>query len=233
MAAQLCVALDGSNRSWIVDMAARVGPASPWLKIGLEAFVAFGPPLVRDLADDGRQLFLDLKLHDIPTTVARAAANAARLGVALVNVHAGGGRAMMAAAAAAVRDAGGPVPTRVIAVTVLTSLDDEALRDIGHHQRASDLVRSWACLAQDCGLDGVVCSAREAATLRQACGPEFLLVTPGIRPADAEPGDQRRIVTPSEAAALGIDLAVVGRPITGAQDPAAVARRIAGQLAGR
>jgi orotidine-5'-phosphate decarboxylase len=230
MSAQLCVALDGSSRSWIVDMADQVGPAAGWLKIGLEAFVAFGPSLIDEVGGGNRRLFLDLKLHDIPNTVARAAANAARLGVSLVNVHAGGGRAMMEAAARSVHDAGGPVRTKIIAVTVLTSLDDAALRELGHPQGAHELVRSWACLAQDSGLDGVVCSAQEAPALREACGPDFLLVTPGIRPAGADAGDQKRVVTPARAANLGIDIAVVGRPVTGASDPAAAARTIAAEL---
>ncbi len=229
---RLCVALDGSDREWIVGMAERLAPAAGWLKVGLEAFTAHGPALVEAVAAAGARVFLDLKLHDIPNTVRRAAANCAALGVGMFNVHASGGRAMLEAAAAGAAEgtpAGRPRP-KVLAVTVLTSLDRAALEELGIGAEALELVLRWALLARDCGLDGVVASAREAAAIRDACGPGFLVVTPGIRPAWAAADDQRRIVTPADAVAAGADVLVVGRPVTRAGDPLAAARRILAEL---
>jgi len=230
MAAQLCVALDGSNRDWIVTTARHLESTVDWLKIGLEAFTAHGPDLVREVCTHRPSVFLDLKLHDIPTTVARAAANCARLGANLLNVHAGGGRAMMEAAVAGVRDVDPSGSTRVIAVTILTSLDSTALVELGSTHRSEELVLKWAELAQRCGLDGVVASAQEAAKIRRACGPDFLIVTPGIRPSWAAGDDQRRIVTPAEAVTAGSDILVVGRPITTADDPRAAAEDVLSEM---
>jgi len=229
---RLCAALDGSDRSWIVETARALGGAAGWLKVGLEAFTAFGPGLVGEVAATGARIFLDLKLHDIPNTVRGAAANCARSGAAMFNVHASGGRAMLEAAlegAVAGTPAGGDRP-RVIAVTVLTSLDRAALEELGVPADPEALVVRWARLAQASGLDGVVASAREAAAIREACGPGFLVVTPGIRPRWAATDDQKRIVTPAAAVAAGADILVVGRPITRADDPAAAARRILAEL---
>ncbi len=228
--AELCVALDGTDRGWILDMAARVAPEAGWLKVGLEAFVAHGPDLVRDVAALGGRVFLDLKLHDIPTTVARAAANAAAAGAGLITVHAAGGRAMLEAAVAAVSDARPARPPGLVAVTVMTSLDAGALAELGLPAAPRELAARWAALARECGLDGAVASAHEAAALRAACGAGFRIVTPGIRPADAAADDQRRVVTPAEAVAAGADLLVVGRPITRAADPAAAARAVAAEM---
>ena len=166
MAGQLCVALDGSDRDWIMKTARHLGPTVDWLKIGLEAFTAHGPDLVREISACQTSIFLDLKLHDIPTTVARAAANCADLGANLLNVHAGGGRAMMEAAAEAVRGVDPSGSTKVIAVTVLTSLDSASLEELGWVHRSEDLVLKWAESALESGLDGVVASAREAAGIR-------------------------------------------------------------------
>jgi len=229
---RLCTALDGSDRAWILKTAKALGGASGWLKVGLEAFTAFGPGLVGEVAATGARVFLDLKLHDIPNTVRGAAANCAASGAAMFNVHASGGRAMMEAALeGAERGApAGAVRPRVIAVTVLTSLDGAALEALGIAADPEALVVRWARLAQEAGLDGVVASAREAAAIRAACGEGFLVVTPGIRPRWAASDDQKRIVTPADAVAAGADILVVGRPITRAEDPAAAARRILGEL---
>ena len=225
---RLCVALDGTDSGWIVEMASRLGGEVGWLKVGLEAFTAHGPGLIADMVATGAEVFLDLKLHDIPATVERAAANCARTGAGLFNVHASGGADMMRAAVAGARAAadGGRTSPRIIAVTVLTSLDRAALEALGVSGEPAELVVRWAELARSCGLDGVVASAREAAAIRQACGPEFLIVTPGIRPAGAAVDDQRRVVTPARAIAAGADLLVVGRPITRAEDPSTAARQI-------
>jgi len=228
--AELCVALDGTDRGWILDLAARVAPEVEWLKVGLEAFVAHGPALVHDVSALGARVFLDLKLHDIPTTVARAAANAAAAGADLLTVHAAGGRAMLEAAAAAVSGARPERPPGLIAVTVMTSLDAGALEELGLPPVPRELAARWAVLARECGLDGAVASAHEAAALRAACGAGFRIVTPGIRPASAAVDDQRRVVTPAEAVAAGADLLVVGRPITRAADPAAAARQVAAEM---
>jgi orotidine-5'-phosphate decarboxylase len=198
-------------------------------KVGLEAFSAHGPALVGEVLAVGMPVFLDLKLHDIPNTVERAARNAARLGVAMLTVHASGGEAMLRAAVAGA--AGADRPPAVLAVTVLTSLDDGALASLGIPGGAADRVAAWAVLAQRCGCAGVVCSPHEAAVLRSALGPEFLLVTPGVRPAGESSGDQRRVATPREAIDAGAHLLVVGRPITGAADPVVAAEAILAEMA--
>ncbi len=225
----LCVALDGSDRGWIATTAAHLAGTVGWLKIGLEAFTAHGPEIVCDVATTGVRVFLDLKLHDIPTTVRRAMANCAASGADLVNVHASGGCDMMRAALEGARS--GERRPLVVAVTVLTSLDGQALSAIGLDAEPRDLVRRWAALARDAGLDGVIASAHEAPDIRRECGNDFLIVTPGIRPTWADDDDdQRRVVSPVEALAAGADLLVVGRPITGAPDPLAAANRILAEM---
>lgn len=203
------------------------------VKIGKEFFASHGPDGVRAVAR-GQPLFLDLKFHDIPNTVAGAVRAACRLEPLMLNVHAGGGRAMLEAAAEAAREAAEdhevPRPL-VIGVTVLTSLDEEDLAEVGQQGPVVEQVRRLAALAQACGLDGVVCSPREIEVLRADCGDDFRLVVPGIRPDWAAAGDQKRIMTPAEALSLGADYLVIGRPITAAADPAAAARRIADELA--
>ncbi len=226
----LCVALDGSDRGWIAATAARLAGTVGWLKIGLEAFTAHGPSVVREVAATGARVFLDLKLHDIPTTVRRAIANCAASGADLVNVHASGGREMLVAAVDGARS--GERRPLVVAVTVLTSLDRPALAGMGFDIEPLDLVRRWASLARDAGLDGVVASACEAPDIRRDCGDDFLIVTPGIRPTWAAVGDQRRVVSPRDALAAGSDLLVVGRPITSAPDPLAAAERVLAEMRG-
>lgn len=211
---RLCVALDFATREEILAAARRFGAKAGWLKIGLEAFTAEGPRIVSDVAETGARVFLDLKLHDIPTTVARAVTAAARTGAAMVNVHALGGREMLTAA----REAGAGA-VRLIAVTLLTSLDARSLADLPIAGHPEGIARRLSTLAKECGLDGVVCAPRDLSAVKRACGREFLAVVPGIRPAGSEVFDQKRIATPAAALALGADLLVVGRPITTASDP--------------
>jgi orotidine-5'-phosphate decarboxylase len=200
------------------------------LKVGLEFITACGPDGVRKIVEIGLPVFADVKFHDIPNTVAAASRELARLGAKIFNVHASGGEVMMREAAAAAHAIDPTVS--VIGVTVLTSLDDSILESVGQRGPAADQVVRLAQLAQHSGLDGVVCSAHEIAALRKACGKDFLLVVPGIRPAGADLADQRRVMTPGQAHAAGADILVIGRPITGAPDPAAAARAIAAELAG-
>jgi len=219
---RVLVALDYADPAAALALAGRLDPRECGVKVGKELFVSGGPGVVRTLAERGFNVFLDLKFHDIPNTVAQACAAAARLGVWMMNVHAAGGRAMLRTAREAV-DAAQPRAKRplLIAVTVLTSLDDEALRETGVDSGARTQALRLARLARECALDGVVCSAREAPSLRAECGPDFALVTPGIRPAGADAHDQARIVTPEEAIRNGATFLVVGRPITAASDPIA------------
>lgn len=213
---RLCLALDYPSRAAMLEAARRFGPRAGWLKIGLEAFVAEGPSLVREVAASAR-VFLDLKLHDIPNTVAGAVAAAARSGAGMLNVHASGGRAMLGAAREALPDGEGrPL---LVAVTLLTSLDAAALADLPMAGQPDGIARRLSVLAKQCGLDGVVCSATDLPAIRAACGPDFLTVVPGIRPEGSSAGDQKRVATPREALANGADVLVVGRPVTAAPDP--------------
>jgi orotidine-5'-phosphate decarboxylase len=195
-------------------------------KIGSQLFTAAGPPLVSELVGRGERVFLDLKFHDIPNTVAGAIASAGRLGVSLVDIHGLGGRAMIEAAARAREGSG----ARLLAITILTSHDAATLGEIGLGGTVADSVQRLARLARDCGADGVVCSPHEVALIREACGLGFLIVTPGIRPAGAALGDQARAATPATALAAGADYLVVGRPITEAADPTAAADAIVGEM---
>ncbi|MBX3666535.1 MAG: orotidine-5'-phosphate decarboxylase [Burkholderiales bacterium] len=226
---RVIVALDYAGAAEALAFAQRLDPARCRVKVGKELFTAAGPELVRQLAGRGFDVFLDLKYHDIPNTVAAACKAAAGLGAWMINVHAGGGRAMMQAAREAL--AGLARPPRLIAVTVLTSLGAEDLRETGHAEAPEVLVERLARLAAAGGMDGVVCSAQEAPRLRAACGPDFCLVTPGIRLPDAAQDDQKRIVTPQAAIAGGADYLVIGRPITRAADPLAVLDRINADIA--
>ncbi|HVO50519.1 MAG TPA: orotidine-5'-phosphate decarboxylase [Thermoanaerobaculia bacterium] len=232
--ARLAVALDLPDRAALLAMAGLVAPEAGVLKVGLEAFVAEGPSLVRELVATGADVFLDLKLHDIPNTVGRAAAAAVATGAAIVNCHASGGLDMLRAFGDGGREAaaktGRPAP-KLVAVTVLTSLDAGALLAIGLSGAPRDAAVRLASLAKEAGLDGVVCSPEEIAAIRAACGKDFLLVVPGVRPAGAAPGDQKRVATPAHAIRAGADLLVVGRPITGAADPAAAARAVTAEIA--
>jgi orotidine-5'-phosphate decarboxylase len=217
------VALDFDNPMRALALADRLDPRACGLKVGSEMFAVAGPEPVRWMVERGFNVFLDLKFHDIPNTVAQACAVASRLGVFMLNVHAAGGRAMLVAARDAVTNVCAPpqTPPLLIAVTVLTSLNDADLREIGHTDDASAQAVRLATLARNCRLDGVVCSAVEAPAMRRALGREFKLVTPGIRPAGASVDDQARIITPEAAIANGADYLVVGRPITQAADPVA------------
>jgi len=222
------VALDTTDIDYARQLAERVRGSVGGLKLGLEFFNAHGPEGVRSFEGCGLPIFLDLKLHDIPNTVAGAARAAASLGVSLLNVHAQGGSAMMRAALEAAKSIS--PSTKVIAVTILTSLSDADLLSIGMIPPIADQVVRLATLARQCGLDGVVCSAHEIARLRKELGPDILLVVPGIRPAGSALGDQRRVMGPTEALDAGADILVIGRPITAASDPALAARSIAQNL---
>lgn len=226
---RIVVALDYADPAEAVVMAGRLDPRQCRLKVGKELFTRGGPALVRQLVAGGFEVFLDLKFHDIPHTVAHAVKAAAELGVWMVNVHALGGRKMLQAARAALDD----VPRRplLIAVTVLTSLDEAELHEVGLAGAVEDNVSRLAALTQQCGLDGVVCSAREARSLRARFGPRFQLVTPGIRPGGADLNDQKRSMTPVEALRAGADYLVIGRPITQAADPRQALQTIVGDIA--
>ena len=219
------VALDFANEHDTLAFVRRLSPELCQLKIGKELFTATGRSLVEKLIQQGFKLFLDLKYHDIPNTVAQACKVAADMGVWLVDMHASGGRRMMEAAADAV--ANYHHRPQLIGVTVLTSMEQGDLRELGFTQTPEELVLAWAALAKDSGLDGVVCSAHEAQALRQSLGNEFLLVTPGIRlDVAGNNDDQRRIMTPQQALAAGSSYLVMGRPITQAADPIAVLQQI-------
>lgn len=221
---RLIVPLDVPSRPDADTFVERLAGVPSWCKIGLELFCAEGPAIVADYVARGRRVMLDLKLHDIPETVARATARVAALGAELLTIHAGGGRAMLEAA---VKAAGA---MRVLAVTVLTSLDDGDLVQIGAQGPVADLVVRRARLAIEAGCPGVVASPHEVAAVRSIAPPGFLIVTPGVRPAGAAAGDQKRVMTPRQARAAGADLVVVGRPLRDAADPAAAARAVVAEL---
>jgi len=222
------VALDTPDLGRAIALAQAVRPHVGGLKIGLEFYTACGPEGVRRIAALGMPLFADLKFHDIPNTVAAASRELAKLGAAMFNVHASGGERMMRDAADAARAVDPKV--KVLGVTVLTSIDDGVIDCVGQRGPAAEQVLRLARLTKHAGLDGVVCSAHEIEAIRNACGPEFLLIVPGIRPAGADLADQRRVMTPAEAHRAGADILVIGRPITGAADPTAAARAIAAEL---
>lgn len=227
---RVVVALDFADATSALALVARLEPATCRLKVGSELFTAAGPAFVQRVVARGFAVFLDLKYHDIPNTVANACRSAAALGVWMVNVHASGGRAMMAAARESLgREAQCPL---LVGVTVLTSLNAAALAEVGIDTDPTGAVLRLARLAQSCGLDGVVCSAHEAAALRRECGARFCLVTPGIRPASSGLDDQRRVMTPRAAIENGADYLVIGRPVTQAPDPRAALDEINRQIAG-
>jgi len=225
---RVIVALDVAALSEATDLARRLAPHVAAVKIGSQLFTAEGPRAVHAMRDLGLRVFLDLKFHDIPNTVAGAVASARNLGVWMLNVHCSGGSAMMAEAAKAA--AASPAADRplVLGVTVLTSLDDTSLQaTLGTTRTLREQVQHLARQAQTAGLDGVVASPQEITDIRQVCGVGFLIVTPGVRPAEAERGDQKRVLTPGEAIRAGADYVVVGRPILAAKDPVEAAQRIA------
>ncbi|OAT31785.1 orotidine 5'-phosphate decarboxylase [Buttiauxella brennerae ATCC 51605] len=214
----IVVALDYDNRDKALAFIDRIDPRDCRLKVGKEMFTLFGPQLVRDIQARGFDVFLDLKFHDIPNTTAHAVAAAAELGVWMVNVHASGGARMMTAAREALLPFGKDAPL-LIAVTVLTSMEASDLADLGITATPAEHAERLARLTKNCGLDGVVCSAQEAVRFKSELGQSFKLVTPGIRPVGSDAGDQRRIMTPQQAQAAGVDFMVIGRPITQSANP--------------
>ena len=225
----IVVALDYDNADAALAMADKLDPSLCRVKVGKELFTVAGPELVKELVARKFQVFLDLKFHDIPNTVAKAVKAAAELGVWMVNVHASGGLRMMEAAAEILRPYGEGRPL-LIGVTVLTSTAPEELAATGVTRGLEEQVLALAEQAKGCGLDGVVCSAREAQALRRHCGSDFALVTPGIRPAGAAADDQRRIVTPAQALEWGADYLVIGRPITAAANPLEALKQILNEI---
>jgi orotidine-5'-phosphate decarboxylase len=219
--------MDVDSLAKLEALADELGTVVNWFKVGNQLFTRCGPDSVRILKDRGHKVFLDLKFHDIPNTVARGVESGIAVGADMVNVHASGGPAMLRAAA----EAAAGSQMLVLAVTVLTSMDAAELAAVGCQDSAAIQVVRLAKLARDCGLAGVVCSAWEIADLRAACGPDFRLVVPGIRPGGADAGDQKRVMTPAEASEAGADMIVVGRPITAAGSPAGAADAILAELA--
>lgn len=223
---RLIVALDVPTTDRARQLVDALSGAVGMFKVGNQLFTAAGPDFVRELVARGERVFLDLKFHDIPNTVASAVATAGQLGVSLIDVHGLGGSAMMAAAAGALPAMG----CRLLAITILTSHDESSLGELGMDGALTDSVERLARLAKDAGVDGVVASPQEVAIIRAACGEGFLIVTPGIRPAGAAHGDQARLATPAAARRAGADYLVVGRPITQADDPRAAADAIVAEM---
>jgi len=218
------VALDVPSAREAAAAVARIGDAVSFYKVGLELFLADGPETLRMLRGEGKRVFLDLKLHDIPRTVERAVGSCLRHGADLLTIHAQGSTAMVQAAVRAVREAG--AATKILAVTLLTSLDGTDLEKLGVSRSVGDEVLALGRLAAAAGAHGLVCSPKEAAALRAALGPDAILVTPGVRPAGGDLGDQKRVATPAEAIRAGATHLVVGRPVLGAPDPRAAALAI-------
>ena len=227
--ARVIVALDFDNTDTANQLVSQLDPSACKLKVGKEMFTLFGPDFVKSLIARGFDVFLDLKFHDIPNTVAKACKAAAEMGVWMVNVHASGGKEMMMAAKNAIAESSHP-QTKLIAVTVLTSMDQGQLNDVVPAVTPAEQVKKLAQLTADSGLDGVVCSAKEAVmlrdVLRETHNEDFLLVTPGIRPAGADVGDQKRVMTPVDAIQDGVSYLVMGRPITQSTDPLATLKAV-------
>ena len=228
---KIIFALDVETRAeaerWVTLLTGHVG----LFKVGKQLFTACGPDIVRMIRERGGEVFLDLKYHDIPNTVAMATVEAARLGATLCNLHALGGFEMMAATRAAVdRECGGGARPKVLAVTILTSSTEETLKGVGIDLPLPEMVVKLAKLAKSAGIDGVVASPLEVALIREACGDEFLIVTPGVRPSFAAVNDQKRIMTPAEAVRAGADYLVIGRPIAAASDPVAACEAIIDEI---
>jgi len=222
---KVVVALDFDKKQDALSFVDRIQPSDARLKVGKEMFTYFGPEFVKQLTGKGFDVFLDLKFHDIPNTVAKAVTAAADLGVWMVNVHASGGSQMMSKAKLALDNYGNDAPL-LIAVTVLTSMGQEDLNGLGINKTPAEQVKFLANLTKQSGLDGVVCSAWEAEQLKSELGKEFKLITPGIRPAGASQDDQQRIMTPKQAIDVGVDYLVIGRPITKALNPQLVLEQI-------
>ncbi len=228
MSSKLIIALDFPEANKAMQFVNQLSPSDCKLKIGFELFISVGPEIVRQLIEKGFDIFLDLKFHDIPNTVASVCKAAAKLDVWMMNVHASGGSEMMSAAVEALN--GFEQRPKLIAVSVLTSMTDDQLQQLGVNATAKNQVARLAKLAEQSGLDGMVCSAKEALLLRQLMGENFLLVTPGIRPLGVDKGDQSRVMTPSEAIKAGVDYIVVGRPITQSNQPLQMIAEINAEL---
>ncbi|MDQ6767108.1 MAG: orotidine-5'-phosphate decarboxylase [Candidatus Eremiobacteraeota bacterium] len=229
---QLIIALDEAKLEEAADVFRHTAADVQWYKVGYQAYYSFGNEILAELREARRNIFLDLKLHDIPNTVAGAIRSIARSGASFVTVHAAGGRAMMTAAAKARDDINARgLSLKVVAVTMLTSLSDEDLREIAIDRPASELVSIRAALAQECGLDGVVCPVEDVPIVRARTSPGFTVICPGIRPEGDVGGDQKRTATPTQAVLCGADFIVVGRPITKAADPRSAVQKICAELA--
>ena len=225
----IMLAIDTSSLDEAKSLAVKLKDHIGGIKLGMEFFNSFGPSGIKAIKDFDIPIFLDLKLHDIPATVYKTITTLLKLEPAIINVHASGGKEMMMAAAKALKDSGNK-NTKIIAVTILTSLDDNDLYEIGFSGTSNELVLRLAKLAQESGLDGVVCSAKEISTIRENIGSDFMLVVPGIRTKEDNVDDQKRIMTPKEAILLGADLLVIGRPITKAKDEILASKEILDQL---
>ena len=228
------IALDVSDSRKAIELADMLAPYAGMFKVGMELFYSQGAGIISEIKKRKGKVFLDLKLHDIPNTIYRAARALAGLGADIINVHAAGGKEMMRQAMAGVKEgaaASGARPPLVIAVTVLTSIDQEVFNNqLGVPGPIIDSVLSWAVQAKEAGLDGVVASPLEVAAIREACGKNFVVVTPGIRPSGSDAGDQKRIMTPGQAINAGATYIVVGRPVTAADDPVSAAMKIAAEI---
>lgn len=229
-ACQLILALDVEEKAAALDLIAKAGPELKWVKIGLQMFTKYGPDYVREVAATGKRVFLDLKLHDIPNTVAKAVASVGTLPIHMLTIHTCGGKEMMQWAIRAQRDTNPDL--QLLGVTVLTSMDQATLDSLNIRETAVERVTLLANLAKEAGMNGLVCSTHEVQPLRARFGDHFKLVTPGVRPAGSEAGDQKRIMTPAQAREVGSDFIVVGRPVYGAEDPAAAVAAINAELAG-
>src|SRR3989442_683772 len=223
---KVIVALDVSSRSEALDLVEKLHDLAGMFKVGSQLFMAAGAPTVREIIDKAGKVFLDLKFHDIPNTVSHAAVEAAKLGVSMMTIHAAGGRAMMETVAKDLQDKFAERRPVVVAVTVLTSLDTKALFEMGWENPVHEHVHRLALLAQDCGIDGVVCSPREIQLVRKVVEPKFKIVTPGIPLPDQSLNDQQRIATPREALSSGADYIVVGRAVTDSTDPHSAMKRL-------